>query len=170
MTSKESVQRIYHQIFAITDQLTNEMYANKQPILNSSSIGGHVRHIFDFYSSIVYDCQECFLDYDKRKRNPEIELNIEVARDHFNKLIDCLDHVDETTIIEVVTDFSEIQGSERPKVTSSIGRELMYAYDHAVHHLAIIKMGIHSTYPDIKIDSKIGVAPSTLKYQASKLN
>jgi hypothetical protein len=55
----------------------------------------------------------------------------------------------------------------RPMATSSIGRELLYAYDHAVHHLAIIKLGIKAEIPDVEIDSNIGVAASTLRHQLS---
>jgi hypothetical protein len=36
-------------------------------------------------------------------------------------------------------------------------------YDHAVHHLAIIKIGIRCSFPQWIIDRDLGVSPSTLK-------
>ena len=50
-------------------------------------------------------------------------------------------------------------------ISSSVGRELMYAYDHAIHHLAMIKIGMQIDFPMIEISKNLGVAPSTLKYR-----
>ena len=45
----------------------------------------------------------------------------------------------------------------------------MFAYDHALHHLAIIKMGLLSAFPQIKVDENMGVSPATLKNQNQAL-
>ena len=75
-----------------------------------------------------------------------------------------LTEVNEEASIEVVADFSSDSSHERPVVSSTNGRELMYAYDHAVHHLAMIKMGLRVACPEVKIDQNLGVAPSTVKH------
>jgi hypothetical protein len=64
----------------------------------------------------------------------------------------------------VKADFSADQRDARPIVQSSIGRELLFAYDHAVHHLAIIRIGIKAACPDVLLPASVGVAPATVKY------
>jgi hypothetical protein len=46
---------------------------------------------------------------------------------------------------------------------STVGREVMYAVAHAVHHYALI--GVMAGIMDVKLPAGFGVAPSTLKHQ-----
>lgn len=46
---------------------------------------------------------------------------------------------------------------------STVGRELLFVYDHAIHHLAIIKIGLLCHFPHIRTDKDLGVSPSTIK-------
>lgn len=53
--------------------------------------------------------------------------------------------------------------NEAQIIESTIGREVMYAFDHAVHHMAIIKIGLIENFPDKTIDVNLGIAPSTVR-------
>ncbi|MBK7410731.1 MAG: hypothetical protein IPJ40_23365 [Saprospirales bacterium] len=57
--------------------------------------------------------------------------------------------LDENAALPVQADFIPEEEAPRPTVQSSVGRELMYAFDHAVHHLAIVKMGLRQAQPDL---------------------
>jgi len=88
-------------------------------------------------------------------------------------IIECFENIkvqirelDELQTVNVYGDI-EYADHTRPICKSSIGRELLYAYDHAVHHLAIVKLGIHAEFPGIELDDSMGVASSTLRYQQS---
>ena len=48
-------------------------------------------------------------------------------------------------------------------------RELMYGYDHAIHHLALIRIGFESVHT-IQLPSYFGVARSTLSFHKKKKN
>ena len=48
-------------------------------------------------------------------------------------------------------------------LASSVGRELGFAAHHAIHHLAMIKIGLRCHFPHIQIDRDLGVSPSTIK-------
>lgn len=50
-------------------------------------------------------------------------------------------------------------------VESNIGRELLYVTEHAVHHMAILKMGIVHSFCHIQFEENFGVAESTINYQ-----
>ncbi len=166
MLVRESAEHIVVQIQSIFRQLTDEQYRSELDIFSGASVGSHIRHIFDFYNCISQSVEGGILDYNCRERNIGIQTEMKTALSAFHQVISLLSERDEAELLDVVTDFSIEDQDHRPVVKSSIGRELMYAYDHAVHHLAIIKMGIKSTYPELTLDAHIGVAPSTIKFQS----
>ena len=108
------------------------------------------------------DCGE--VDYGQRKREQAIENSIAVAKEHFSSLRDRISCIDEDQSLRVYTDFADKEG-QRHTVTTTVGREIMYAYDHAVHHLAIVRIGVLSLSADIQLDNTLGIAASTIKHQ-----
>jgi hypothetical protein len=101
------------------------------------------------------------VDYASRNRDHRLEQDLDYAILAYQKLKEGLSGLNENAVISVKADFS---ASQRPVVQSTVGRELMFAYDHAVHHLAIIKIGLQHSIPGLKLDQHLGVAPSTVKY------
>ena len=79
------------------------------------------------------------------------EINIQLNQVNTNKKI-CLE---------------AFQGGKTVKVETSFDRELLYAIEHTIHHMAIIKMGILLHYPNITIPKNFGVAESTIQYKSS---
>ena len=157
MTCREGNQQMIQQMTHLLNQLNNEMYAQPLDIFKGSSIGQHFRHILDFYLCLIKGIQEGMVDYARRDRNPLVESDVNFTKSVFEEVEQPL---------QVLGDFSDKEVT-RPYLLSSIGRELMYAYDHAVHHLAMIKIGIAVAAPDLVIDQNIGVAPSTIKHRSA---
>lgn len=139
-------------------------YARPLQLFNGSTIGQHFRHIVDFYGCLVRGIDEGRIDYANRERDTRIETEPLYAADVLTGLAAKCATVAEGDQLEIVADFSSDLNETRPVVVSTVGRELMYAYDHAVHHLAMIKMGLKAACPDVKVDHQVGVAPSTLKH------
>ena len=52
---------------------------------------------------------------------------------------------------------------ERPDYHSSLSRELLFVYDHAIHHLAIIRIGLTCHFSYVNMHRDLGVSPSTIK-------
>ncbi|MDG2312138.1 MAG: hypothetical protein P8L64_07110, partial [Flavobacteriales bacterium] len=50
-------------------------------------------------------------------------------------------------------------------IDTTVERELAYCLDHAIHHLAIIKISLIESRIDLKMESNLGVASSTLRYR-----
>lgn len=148
----------------LLDTLNNDLYAQPLDIFKGSSIGQHFRHILDFYLCLIKGIQAGIVDYTSRDRNPLAESDVHFTKTFFFEVAETLEGMSEEQPIQVWGDFSA-KDVARPQLLSSIGRELMYAYDHAVHHLAIIKIGMTVIAPDLKIDQNIGVAPSTIKHR-----
>lgn len=163
MNCTQGTAIIIEQISDLLDRINSDTYAKPLHLFNGSSIGQHFRHIVDFYGCLSR-CADGRVDYARRQRDTRVETEpgyaVEVLQGYFEKI----KGLNEADQVEVVADFSSDVNEERPVVHSSIARELMYAYDHAVHHLAIIKMGLKATSPTFEVDKNLGVAPSTVKH------
>lgn len=162
-----SSKTIFDQVLVILGQLSDDHYSKPLDVFNSSTIGQHFRHILDFYISVLRGAKNGELNYSLRDRSLSIEKSTVQAKDAFIELQGEIDQLSDETPIKVVADFNTEITSDDVIVNSSVGRELMYAYDHAVHHLAIIKIGINQNFPEYNIDQNLGVAPSTVKHKAS---
>ncbi len=148
----------------LLDKIDEASYARPLQLFNGSTIGQHFRHILDFYTCLINGINEGRIDYAKRERDVLMETQPKYAQGIFKNIILQSVPLDESLPIEIVADFSSELNEERPVVQSSVARELMYAYDHAVHHLAMIKMGLKETCPAVEVNKEIGVAPSTIKH------
>lgn len=165
MNCKDGTQLISKQMVDLLHQLDNKEFTTPLPSFNQSSIGQHFRHIFDFYICLINGNKKGTIDYCNRERNPLIEQDKNTAIAVLQNINNEVKQLDENKNISVISDFSSHIETERAVISSSIGRELMYAFDHALHHLALIKIGLLVHYPEIKVDKNLGVAPSTIKYQ-----
>ncbi|NCS94785.1 MAG: DinB family protein [Leptospira sp.] len=127
-----------------------------------SGIGGHVRHIHDFYQCFLNESNS-HLNYDKRERNLEIEQSKESGIFSLEKIIKKLQLIHLNNLDEqLIVTCNETKFSNSPPMKSSIGRELQFLLSHTIHHYAIIKLMLMSI--DIGVDVNFGLAPSTIEY------
>jgi len=164
MKCKKAVEEMIDQIILLLEQIPSEDFSRSLEVYEDATLGKHFRHIYEFFDCLLEQCDDGRLDYGKRKREESIENSPQVARNHFMTLLDRISCLEENQTLEVYTDFADETGG-RHKVHTTVGREIMYAYDHAVHHLAIVRIGLSSLSPEINIDSNLGVAASTIRHQ-----
>ncbi|MEM8908675.1 MAG: hypothetical protein AAGD05_12570 [Bacteroidota bacterium] len=165
MNSKDGTLQMAGKILNLLEKIDDAAYRKALPVFSGSSLGNHFRHIFDFYRCLLQGIEEQLIDYSSRERDPQIELQTAAAIRAFEAVQSAVVELDDNCPVAVRADFA---GEHRPLVDSSIGRELMFAYDHAIHHLAMIKIGLGTHFPHIQIDENLGVAPSTLKNQSGE--
>lgn len=168
MNCKEGAVHMISQITELLHAMDGNDYAKPLAIFNGSTLGQHFRHILEFYHCLLSGAERGTIDYAQRERDPRIEKDPRTAKEAFQQLLHDLDRLEERQALSVKADFSSENTTERPLVRSSVGRELMFAYDHAVHHLAIIKIGLQACAPHFQMDPNLGVAPSTVKYRAGQ--
>ena len=161
MTCKEGTLLMTSQIISILDHIDDGAYKQSLPIFSGSTLGHHFRHIIDFYTCLIRGVKKGLVDYSCRDRNTVLQTQTIAAQTALKMLLVQLDRLEESESIAVKADLSN---NIHPIVQSSVGRELMFAYDHALHHLAIIKMGLISAFPNIPLPEQLGVSPSTLKH------
>ncbi|NBP71028.1 MAG: hypothetical protein EBU52_20110, partial [Cytophagia bacterium] len=68
-------------------------------------------------------------------------------------------------ILEVGYDMS---ANDFVTIESNFMRELVYNIEHAVHHMAIMKIGIKEVAPYIQLPFDFGVAASTIRHKEAE--
>lgn len=147
----------------IVTGLDNEAYKQKLAVLSGSSIGQHVRHIIEFYTCIVNSKEEVIC-YDDRSRDIRLESDKMFALDLLKSLQETFRQPIMDAPIRLRSNMS-FENCESQYLHSSRYRELVYAFEHGVHHQAIIKIALHELGKTYLIDTNFGVAPSTIRYQ-----
>lgn len=167
MNAKQGTILIAAQMAGLLEQLNQEAYTRPLPLFHGSTVGQHFRHILEFYTCLFDGVLTAHVDYGSRKRNNALSECPRNAHAVLDYIADTVKHQDDHQWLKVESEFSGdcVAGAERPVYISSMGRELQYAFDHAVHHLAMIRMGLEVYFPEIQVDEDLGVAPSTLKYR-----
>jgi hypothetical protein len=141
--------------------MSNEAYSYPCGWLSKSTVGEHSRHVIELVQCLVNGYSNGVVCYDKRKREKEMETNPEYAAGIINKLLPLLHKPDKELLLETGFDDS---GDKMVVVNSSYKREMIYNIEHAVHHLALIKVGLKEMAIDPG-DETIGVAYATLQYR-----
>lgn len=169
MSPIAGTQIITNQIKDLLSKIDSDTYTQSLPTFNGSSVGQHVRHIIDFYLCLIRGCEGETVDYDNRQRNPLIETDPRVAIEELKGIAEAVQKMNVHHVLTVNSSFSTDEDEGNSQVPSSVGRELMYAYDHAIHHLAMVKIGMTLNFPEVEVDKNLGVAPSTIKYRKEQV-
>jgi hypothetical protein len=139
-------------------QCSEEQYIMPLPLLSGSSIGEHTRHIIDFFNCLVQGSVSGKVNYARRNRERKLETDKGYALEVLIKLAHKIGTVDMPLEVEM----SLIPEEGHLKVISSLYREMSYNIEHAIHHMAILKIGLRSI--QIEVNKNFGVAPSTINY------
>jgi uncharacterized damage-inducible protein DinB len=156
---------IINQLIGLLRQLPAGIYHEPLRSLHQHSIGQHTRHIVEFYQCLLKGLAEGEVNYDARERNLRIETDKSYALQVLEDSIEQITQLwaDKPMMLKQAFGTSEVQ-----QVSTSFFRELTYLIEHTIHHLAIIKIGLTETYPDICLSANFGLAHSTIQYRASQ--
>lgn len=169
MDSKAGNLALMSRIKSLLGEIETGNYSKPLSVLEGASIGQHVRHIIDFYQCLLRDIPNGVVDYGLRDRNPLMETEPTAAKFQLEQLAAALLWLDESSPLHVRGDFSPADlPKDKPLLLSSLGRELMYAHDHAVHHLALIRIGMKEAAPWVRMDPTMGYAPTTISHKKTE--
>lgn len=156
---------IFDQLIELIDAISEEQYVRSPAIFSGASVGKHYRHIIEFFQSVTVAEQTQTICYDNRLRDVRIETSRSFARELLLDLKAELSEIDNEKRLTLIGDLGTGDESSGNSMITSLFREFHYAVEHAIHHMAIIKMGIMSAFPSVPIPKDFGVAPSTLRFQ-----
>lgn len=145
--------------------LSAEAYAHKLPVAFNGSIGGHYRHCLDHFTSLLRGLDSDLVDYDHRERDPRLEHDPKFALGLTRQIRNALERLDPDALATAVSARCEVSYAHgnSPVTQSSLGRELVYAIAHGIHHYALIS--IMARLLDAELPPHFGVAPSTVAHQ-----
>lgn len=152
-----------NQLKALVHQLSNEQFQSPLPILESGTIGKHVRHILEFYICLCDSIENGELNYDNRQRDQQMEVNVQACIKAIGRIEMELNRYPDDFPIKLTADHSMNTLKKEISIFTTFYRELLYNIEHIVHHLAIIRIGIKSLEAPIFLDESIGVAVSTIR-------
>ena len=152
------------EIKSLLQQLPQNLYTEPKDILSEATIGQHFRHILEFYICLERGVKTGTVSYDERERNVLIETNVVYAVIHLERLINFLALLKDDRSLIMKANYSDAL-EEQTIIQTSFYRELAYALDHTVHHLAIIKIALSEETERVEVDKNLGVAPSTIRYR-----
>ena len=147
--------------------LTRESYTRRVPAAFNASIGGHFRHCLDHFSSLLRACESEMVDYDHRARDPRIESDPEWACRETHAVKEVLESMDPEALDGGVLVRCEVsyERGESPVTRSTLGRELVYAIAHGIHHFALIS--VMARLQGVVLPPDFGMAPSTVAHRAT---
>ncbi len=158
-----SSSNILNQLIGLIKQLNKQEYTTPLPLLMDNSISKHLRHIVEFYDCLFKGLANDTINYDLRERNPAIEDDPEYA---IAFIENCLEQLSKMELSNEPIDLISLLSPDGHEACTktSIDRELAYNVEHAIHHMAIIKIAIKQCYPHVKLPKEFGVAYSTIQY------
>lgn len=148
----------------LCERLDDQQYCYNSKLLNGASIGQHLRHSAEFYLCLFQSIPTQTVNYDERKRDLLIETDRKHAIKILSDLSDQLKQISSSFALQLFSD--ETEAKEKPFVTS-VDRELLYCLDHAIHHQALIKIGLKELQIVDFVRDHFGVAYSTLSHRVS---
>jgi DinB family len=161
--------RWLRQALTLIAKLDDDAYSAAPGELIPHRAGAHFRHIVEFYRCFINGLESLQIDYDARQRDRAIEQNRAAAFAAIRKVIRFLETSDslrKESTIWVRTEDADPRDFDNSFMESSISRELQVLSSHTIHHLAIIAMTLR--FHGIEINPEFGMAPSTLRYLATK--
>lgn len=158
-----SIEHLFSQLEDLLVQLTDEQYQKPCKVLYEASTGQHLRHVIELFTELHKGYDSGTVNYDLRQRNLAIETNREYALDEMKSVLQQM--VKPNKDMELQGDYAT-EDSELTMVSTNYYRELIYNFEHTIHHMALIKSGL-TELPGVLVPADFGVAMSTLKYRQS---
>lgn len=130
-----------------------------------AAIGEHVRHVLDHHQAVLRGLDDGIADYERRRRGWPGEIDPAIALGELDAVADRFAQVRAGDLLRRVEVRCCIDPAQPPAVVAStVGRELLFAQSHAVHHDALIAVLLarHGIAPA----PGFGLAPSTRAHLA----
>ncbi len=167
MSINKSAHQILDQLDFVIAQLSEDAFGKPLEVLSQASIGQHVRHTLEFFLCLMDAQTNGVINYDNRKHDQLIETDGALARSVIKSIRDFLNKEQSDFALKLEGDY-QVDSPDPIRIDSNFYRELAYNIEHAIHHMALIKIGVKHQYPEVELPDHFGVASSTVRYQKSQ--
>lgn len=159
-----AVEDVLRQGCTLLGSLGADVYAQRESGSFGASIGAHYRHVLDHFLCLLESIRSGQVDYDQRRRSPELEGSVDAALLATEELMQEFRSLPSDALYqECIVTYSVGYGEAEAQATSSnVAREIMFCVGHAIHHYAILRLLCAGM--SVPLPYEFGVAPSTLKH------
>jgi len=159
-----AVHSVFGQLVNSLYQLSPDDYTRPCPALSGGTIGQHVRHIIELFQALENGYDAGLVNYEKRKRDHTIETDRETAFRLLRTIEETLPRPDRSLVLELEASYDG--DSDAPlQLATNYFREIAYNLEHAIHHMALIRIGIEEIAGAIVLPENYGIAASTIQYR-----
>ena len=155
---------VFTQLRDFVAKLTSAQYTQSVLLLDHATLGQHIRHALEFYLCLIQGLKsaEKLVNYEARQRDPKLETSPEAATQTLHSIEKTLLFYDHDIKLKL-----QFLTSHYDMLTlhTTFYRELAYNMEHAVHHMALLRVGMKEIAPDFSFPESFGVAKSTLIYK-----
>ena len=158
---------LLQQAFDLIEQIDHQVYSSTSPISPRAGIGGHLRHVLDFYQSFMSGIGSGRVDYNLRRRDAAVEQDrVQACRRIRETIVELrslsLAIQDDDDLNHLLVATEDDGATTQSWSASSVLRELDSLQSHTIHHYSLIAMLLRSQA--FEPGEEFGVAPSTLKH------
>ncbi|MEJ7643063.1 MAG: hypothetical protein WKF87_00580 [Chryseolinea sp.] len=167
MDLTQACSNILAQLTDLVRQIREHDFVKPAETLSNSTIGQHLRHTLEFFLCFENGYEHGIINYDKRAHDKLIESDKFIALSNIDRIKSFISNLSEKTLhLEVGYD---LENDDFLTIHTTAMRELVYNIEHAVHHMAIMKIGIREIASYISLSPDFGIAASTIRYKESSL-
>lgn len=155
------IHSLTEQLHALRDllhRLNDAQYIYRSSMLNNATIGQHVRHVIELGQCLVLAYEAGAVNYDKRKRDERMENTRSFALLQLDELLRSVHKPEKKLQLQVVT------GEGTLTLETWYNREVLYNTEHAIHHMALIRVALKELQLDV-VNESFGVAYATMQHR-----
>jgi len=156
-----AVEGVFTQLSELLERIDEREYARPQSQLLNASIGQHVRHLLEIFTELNKGCASGVVNYELRERETRLEHDPGFALTRLTVIRQQIARESRPLQLEA---FLQADDGSRVLLETHYLRELAYALDHAIHHMALIRIGLLENCREM-VDESFGVAFATQQYR-----
>jgi uncharacterized damage-inducible protein DinB len=158
---------ILSQLADLVYQMREDDFVKPAETLSYSTVGQHLRHTLEFFICFEHGFEKGVINYDKRAHDKLIESDKFLALAAIGRISEFVNSVDDKPLkLEVGYD---LEKETYITIDTTATRELVYNIEHAVHHMAIMKIGIKEIASYVQLSPEFGIAASTIRYKENSV-
>lgn len=155
--------RALDQLASAVEAMSPADFSRPSPALGGSTIGQHVRHTIEFFICLERGLATGVVNYDRRAHDKLIESHNALAFRAIQSIRRFVvsNVTNRPILLEVCYAHEEEESHE---IQTTYFRELAYNLEHAIHHMAIIRIGMRDVMSYVALPDDFGIAASTVKH------
>ncbi len=156
--------RVLDQLYAVVERLRSDDYCKPSSSLGGSTLGQHVRHTIEFFQCLEQGAGTGVVNYDRRSHDKQLEENAALALEVIGQIRRQVEATEQDRQLVLQTGYGHSE-YEIQEMTTTYFRELAYNLEHAVHHMAIMRIGLSDVAPYVDLPFDFGIAASTIRHR-----